>query len=48
MRGRGTAQAEIGVDHVNIGFMPSEFAGALAKRVLEPQALLIAHDLVRR
>ena len=47
-RGRGAAQAEIGIDHVDIGLMPSEFAGALAKRVLEPQALLIAHDLVRR
>src|SRR5882757_3219038 len=26
--------------------MPTEFAGALAKRVLQPQALLIAHHLV--
>lgn len=48
MRCGRAAQAEIGVDHVDIGFMPSEFAGALAKGVLEPQAFLIAHDLVRR
>src|SRR4029077_9728985 len=26
--------------------MPTEFAGALAKRVLQPQALLIAHHLM--
>jgi hypothetical protein len=42
------AQAEIGVDHVDVGFMPSEFASALAQRVLEPQALLIAHHLMGR
>ncbi|MGO4340004.1 hypothetical protein AB4037_34525 [Labrys sp. KB_33_2] len=40
------AQAQIGVDHVYIGFMPAEFAGALAKRVLEPKAFLIAHHLM--
>ena len=46
LRGRCPAQAEIRIDHVDIGLMPSEFAGALAKRVLQPQALLIAHDLM--
>src|SRR5690606_8070532 len=43
MRGRRRAQAKISIDHIDIGFMPSEFASALAQRVLEPQALLIAH-----
>ena len=39
LRGRRAAQAEIGIDHVDIGFMPSEFAGALAKRVLQSRRL---------
>jgi hypothetical protein len=42
--GRAT-QAEIAIDHVDIGLMPTEFASALAKRVLQPQALLVAHHL---
>jgi len=48
MCGRGTAQTEIRVNYINVGLMPSKIAGALAKRVLQPQALLIAHDLMRR
>src|SRR4029077_15281911 len=48
LRGRRATQAEISVDHVDVGFMPSEFAGALAKRILQPQAFLIAHHLVGR
>lgn len=48
MRGGRAAQAEIGVDHVDIGFMPPEVASALAQRVLEPRALLIAHHLMGR
>jgi hypothetical protein len=48
LRSRSAAQAEIGIDYVDIGFMPSEFVGALPKRVLQPQAFLIAHDLVGR
>src|SRR3984885_4190067 len=43
---RRPAQAEIRINHVDVGLMPSEFASALAKRVLEPQAFLIAHHLV--
>ncbi len=39
---------QVGIDHIDIGFMPSEFASALAKRVLHPQTFLIAHDLVGR
>src|ERR1700693_1880970 len=48
LRGGRAAQAEIGVDQVDVGLMPSQFVGALAKRVLQPQALLIAYDLVWR
>ena len=46
LRDRCSAQAEIRIDHVDIGLMPSEFASALAQRILEPQAFLIAHYLV--
>src|SRR5437899_10458532 len=48
MRCRRAAQPEIGVNHVDGRLTPSEFAGALAKRVLKAQALLIAYDLVGR
>jgi hypothetical protein len=47
VRGGRAAQAKIGIDYIDVSLMPSEFAGALAQRVLQPQALLIAHDLVR-
>jgi len=46
--GGGATQAEIGVDHINVGLMPSEIASALPQRVLQPQTFLIAHHLVRR
>lgn len=48
LRRRCSAQSEIGVDHVDIGVMPAEFASALAKSLLEPKAFLIAHHLVGR
>src|SRR4051794_10049231 len=48
LRGGSTAQAEIGIDHVDVGVMPAELASALPKSVLQPQTLLIAHDLVGR
>jgi hypothetical protein len=31
---RGPTDAEIGIDNVNIGFMPAKFTSALAERVL--------------
>jgi len=46
LRGGSGAQAEIAIDNVDIGVMPSELSGALPKRVLQAQALLIADDLV--
>ena len=42
------AQAKVRIDDIDIGLMPTEFAGALLERVLQPQALLIADDLVWR
>src|SRR5215203_1324292 len=44
--GGGTAQAEIGIDNIDISVMPSEFAGALPKRILQAQAFLIADRLM--
>ncbi|MDN5789049.1 MAG: hypothetical protein L0H65_18745 [Pseudorhodobacter sp.] len=46
MRSGRAAQTKIGIDHVDIGFVPSKIIGALAKPVLQPQALLVAHDLM--
>ena len=37
LRGGRAAQAKIGIDYIDVGLMPSEFAGALAQRVLQPQ-----------
>src|SRR5690606_9881116 len=48
LRGGSGTQAEIAVDDVNIGLTPSEFTSALPERVLKAQALLVAHDLMRR
>ncbi|MDA9544799.1 hypothetical protein ACM43_09655 [Bradyrhizobium sp. CCBAU 45321] len=45
---RRAAQPEIGVNHVDGRLTPSEFASALAKRILKAQAFLIAYDLVGR
>ena len=47
MVGGGPAQAEIGVDDLDVGLLPAEIAGTLAKRILQAQALLVAQDLVR-
>src|SRR3954447_5423658 len=47
-RSRSAAPADISIDHVDVGVMPAELASALPERVLQPQALLIAHNLVRR
>lgn len=46
VRRGGAAHAEIGIDDVDIGFMPPEVVGALAERVLQPQALLIVDHLM--
>src|SRR3954471_2021145 len=43
--GGGAAQAEIGVDDVNVGLAPAEIPGALHQRVLEAEAFLVADDL---
>src|SRR3954453_3256226 len=43
--GGGAAQAEIGVDDVNVGRAPAEIPGALHQRVLEAEAFLVADDL---
>lgn len=45
---RSAAQPEIRINHVDGRLTPSEFAGALAKRVLKAQTLLIAYNLVGR
>jgi hypothetical protein len=47
MVGGGPAQAEIGVDDLDICLLPAKIAGTLAKRVLQAQALLVAQNLVR-
>jgi hypothetical protein len=47
VRGGRPAQAEVGVDDVDIGLTPAELAGALPQRVLQAQALLVAQHLVR-
>ena len=41
-----SAQAKIGIDHVDVGLMPAEFVGALTQPILQPQALLVAHHLM--
>ena len=42
-----SAQAKIGIDHVDVGLMPAEFSGrADAASILQPQALLVAHHLM--
>src|SRR5581483_12216912 len=46
--GGSAAQTEIRIDHVDVGLMPTEFASALTKRVLQTKALLIAHYLMGR
>src|SRR3954454_22276456 len=48
MRGRRPAQAEIGVDDLDVCLLPAEIAGALVQRVLQAQALLVGQHLVRR
>ena len=48
LQGRRTAAAEVAVDHLDIGLEPAEFPRALAQRVLQPQALLVAQHLLRR
>jgi hypothetical protein len=40
MIGSRPAHAEIGVDHVDIGLMPTELAGALLQRILQTKAPL--------
>src|SRR5690625_1046204 len=45
---RSCAQTEIGIDDIDIDITPAQFTGALAQRVLQAQALLVAHDLMRR
>ena len=45
--GGGAAAAEIIIDHLDVSLTPAEFAGALAQRILQPQALLVAQHLLR-
>ena len=47
MLGGRSAQAEIGVDHLDGGLLPAELASALAERVLQAQALLVGQHLMR-
>ena len=47
MLGGGAALAEVGVDDLDVGLLPAEVAGALAKRILQAQALLVGQNLVR-
>src|SRR3954464_1924016 len=47
VRGGAAAQAEVGVDDVDVRLTPAELAGALPQRVLQAQALLVAQHLVR-
>jgi hypothetical protein len=47
LRGGGAAAAEIAVDHLDVSLTPAEFAGALAQRILQSQALLVAQHLLR-
>lgn len=47
MRCSCTAHSKIRIDHIDVELTPPEFASAVAERILQPQALLIAHDLVR-
>lgn len=46
-RGR-TAQAEVGVDDVDVGGVPAQLTCALAERVLQPQAFHVAYHLSGR
>src|ERR1700694_2936750 len=48
MRRGCTAQTEIGIDHIDVGLMPPEFASTLAQCILQSQALLIVDHLLRR
>ena len=47
MCGRGPAQTEIGVNHLDILLAPSEVESTAAQVVLQPQALLIGQHLMR-
>ncbi|GLR99825.1 hypothetical protein GCM10007858_74730 [Bradyrhizobium liaoningense] len=45
---RRSTDAEISVDDVDASFGPAELDGALAKRVLQSQTLLVGHHLMGR
>ena len=45
--GRRSAQAEVGVDHLDILLAPAEVEGAPAQVILQAQALLVGQHLVR-
>ena len=42
----GSALAKIGVNHLDAGLVPAQIHGALAQRVLHPQAFLIGQHLM--
>jgi hypothetical protein len=46
--GARAAEAEVGIDDLDVGIMPAELLGPLVQRVLQPQALLVGDHLVRR
>src|SRR5258708_13884207 len=48
MRSAGCRQPEIAVDNLNVLWPPTQIQSALLQGVLQPQALLIGEDLMRR